>query len=169
MNYVTMLNSELAELRGKYKREVDDLTDKLNDQQIRNDELGKLVGEQAVKIDEYRQHEEAVTRLSESIGKLYLVAKANAAGIMESAKQNAEQSELIAKSTIDVTQTAHNELQGIKDELAEKIARFSDELDQLGSRIIVAERTVTENVRSVSEKSVEYEDVSHAVANSVEQ
>ena len=159
MNYVTMLNSELAELRGKYKREVDDLTDKLNDQQIRNDELGKLVGEQAVKIDEYRQHEEAVTRLSESIGKLYLVAKANAAGIMESAKQNAEQSE----------QTAHNELQGIKDELAEKIARFSDELDQLGSRINVAERTVTENVRSVSEKSVEYEDVSHAVANSVEQ
>ena len=51
MNYVTMLNSELAELRGKYKREVDDLIDKLNDQQIRNDELGKLVGEQAVKID----------------------------------------------------------------------------------------------------------------------
>ena len=156
MNYVTMLNSELAELRGKYKREVDDLTDKLNDQQIRNDELGKLVGEQAVKIDEYRQHEEAVTRLSESIGKLCCCV-------------GDEQSELIAKSTIDVTQTAHNELQGIKDELAEKIARFSDELDQLGSRINVAERTVTENVRSVSEKSVEYEDVSHAVANSVEQ
>lgn len=75
MNYVTMLNSELAELRGKYKREVDDLTDKLNDQQIRNDELGKLVGEQAVKIDEYRQHEEAVTRLSESIGKLISLQK----------------------------------------------------------------------------------------------
>lgn len=168
MNYVTVLNSELAELRTKYVKETGELTVKLNDLKEKSDMLETQVADQMRVISEYKQHEETVTRLSESIGKLYLVAKANAASIMDAAKQNSEQSAALAENTIRLTKDAHGELESIKDELASKVSLFTEEINNLGQRLESARAKVSENISTANAKAEEYDSISQSVASAAE-
>lgn len=168
MNYVTALNSELAELRAKYLKETGELKVRLNDLNEKSEMLETQVADQMKVISEYKQHEEAVTRLSESIGKLYLVAKANAASIMDAAKQNSEQSAALAENTIKLTENAHSELESIKDELASKVSLFTEEINSLGQRLESAKVKVSENINVANAKAEEYDNISQSVATAAE-
>ena len=78
LNKISELEKTVAQLKEDCENKSSELKD-ISDRYISvNSEL-----------EEYKKREESLTKLSESIGRLYLVAQANAGDIVAAAKENA--------------------------------------------------------------------------------
>lgn len=96
-------------------------------------------------LEDYRSREAVLTKLSESIGKLYLVAQTNAKTIIDSAKENAIVTEAIVKDNLATAESTKNSLSNIEAELIEKTEKFTAELAQLKEKLEAAKSTVSNN------------------------
>lgn len=156
----------VAESKEKIRRnelEIERLNNELNDSRTMCDKLSEEVAELSNLVNDYRSREEAITRLSESIGKLYLVAKANADSIMTAAKENAESSSATAQKNITAADTAYKEFTRLEAVLAQNITRFSEEIFSLKSSLMDVKEQVRENSDIIENKSSEFDRVAEDI------
>ena len=83
------------------------------------------------KLADFNDKYEEIERLSENIGKLYLVAQANALAIMANSKKNAELSQSEVSKNLSTIDEAHKSLDELKKSIAKTSGEFMAELDGL--------------------------------------
>lgn len=162
MEYVTSSKEALnrnEQLITELQSNVDELTatnkiyeDKLNEMTLKLSEATAL-------LEDYTAREAVLTKLSESIGKLYLVAQANAKTIITSAEENARITDSIVSSNIAVAENVGEDLAHIEAELTEKTARFTKELEELKSKLEETKSNVDRNRSAISDSEAVLEDL----------
>lgn len=106
------------------------------------------------KLQEYDAKYEEINRLSENIGKLYLVAQANAQAIMKNSAESSELANLEVKRNLTSIENAQQSLSDIKQELLDTTASFSSKVSELISSLSTTRGKIADN-NSDSEKHTE--------------
>ena len=141
------LNEKISSLEGNIsglKNEISSLEDS---KASLLEEKDKILSE----LEEYKSREAAITELSESIGRLYIVAQANAKIIANSAKDNADIVNAQAKSHLAAVDSANHELSTIKSEIAEMTRRFTEEIERISVELTVAKTKLEANSELIEE------------------
>lgn len=136
----------------KYENTIKDLEKSIaelnNNISNLNNELNAIKDELAVaneKVKDFEAREEAITKLSQSIGRLYLVAQTNAKAIANATKENIEASRKAVDMNINAAENAENDFIDIEQQLNEKIKTFNNEMTLLRVRLSETKERLEEN------------------------
>lgn len=161
---------EAKENESKSAKKIDGLTTKTAELENINNELrekcNKLEAEHSAamtEIADFRQREEALTRLSESIGRLYLVAQANARSIIDTANRSAEASLQSVEKNMAVAVSAEEKLEEISAVLSERTKAYLAEIESLKNQITATQVEIEHNATEIFERQAEAEAVTSKV------
>lgn len=132
----------------------EDLENKINENDAISKELAAITEKFRSVLDElndFKSREESLTKLSESIGKLYLVAKANAKNVISSAEENAYTSGNITKKNIELAESTDIAFDEIRDILSEKTKSFIDEVNDLKAKLEIAKERINANNTQINQ------------------
>jgi len=117
---------------------IKQLNDVININQTLSDEL-----------EDYKTKQAEIQRLSESIGKLYLVAQANAQTIIDNSKANRNAScEEVAKN-IEGIENVQSHLEILKDRLSETTTKFSEELEEINDSLNQTKQIIDDRAEKI--------------------
>ena len=134
LNTANSLNSELSA--------------KLNDVLTEVEELRAVVSD-------YKAREESITKLSESIGRLYIVAQANAKAVSAAIDENVKASEQTVSSNIATADLAESNLTEIEKSLSETVEEFTEELEKIKSQLKFTKQTIAKNNKNIKKSQNE--------------
>ena len=115
------------------------------------------------KLADFNDKYEEIERLSENIGKLYLVAQANAQAIMANSKKNAELSQSEVSKNLSTIDEAHKSLVELKKNIAKTSGEFMAELDGLIESLNETRIQVSQNTLSAERAKEQFDEVYKAL------
>ncbi len=131
LTYIQQSQKKFADMQTDLTEQVQALTDELALSKESCAALDREKEALSAKLAELNEQYDEIERLSQNIGKLYLVAQANAQAIME----NSEQSAAVTKQEIDhnlsVIGQAHTTLDELKKSVVATSQDFVSEIDSL--------------------------------------
>jgi len=148
----TVLNEQIEALNESLTKAKLDIEDLLNSKSQIEAELKKYT-------DKYDE----IERLSQNIGKLYLVSKANAQSVIDNAKESKALAEgEISKniSCVDETQTS---LAQLKEEINKTASEFTNKLNTLMISLENTKATLNSNILLRDNKLEEYQELLDSV------
>lgn len=131
LKYIYSVKETAAQNEAKLSESealIKKLTDELESVSSALNESNALCADLQAKVNDFEQREAALTKLSESIGKLYLVAKANARTIISTAEENVKISRLAVDKNLQTATFTGDNLSDIENELAATAQKFSAEI-----------------------------------------
>ena len=132
----------LSQINFQINKELNDSNNQLNDLITTNQKLND-------DLEDYKTKQEEIQRLSESIGKLYLVAQANAQTIIDNAKANSSASREEVVKNIEGIENAQSHIEVLKDRLSETTTKFSEELDGINDSLNQAKQTIDNRTEKI--------------------
>lgn len=153
-NNEAKLKNSIRELEAKHENDTQKLF-----------ELESKVAELTSLLDDFKQREDAITALSESIGRLYLVAQANASAIITAANENAEAARSAVEQNVAVADSAEEDLAEIGRVLLAKTKAYTEELETLKAKLNDTKQKIAENSADIETLKEE----SSAVTTSISQ
>lgn len=166
MNYIEASHKKHGEREEELRSEIASLT--LTIETLR-DELSKtheaLISVTAAKttaeaeLQKYNDKYEEIDRLSNSIGKLYLVAQANAKSVMASSAESLELSRKEVRDNIESIENAHSSLDRVKEQILETSSKFAADLESLMASLEGAKAQIDNNDSSSDTKLCDVESI----------
>ncbi len=145
----------------KFKQKADALTQKAEELSKKLDqsreEYEKLLEEKNIiseKLDAFTAKADEIERLSENIGKLYLVSQANAQAIMSNAEQNQDLANSEVEKNLSTIDEAHASLNALRENIIKTSDDFIKEVDVLLNSLNTTKEQITENTKK-SEEAIE--------------
>ena len=108
---------------------------------------------------------EEIERLSENIGKLYLVAQANAQAIMSNSKENAELTNLEVEKNLSSIDEAHDSLNTLRDSIVKTSDDFVNEVNNLLKSLDETREKITQNTTTSEKAKEQFETVYESIVN----
>ena len=145
INYIQKTHKTFAAQTEKLTEKADSLAKEL---QLSKDDYEKLMQEKSIvdqKLNAFNEKYEEIERLSENIGKLYLVAQANAQAIMANSKQNAEISALEVEKNLSSIDQAHESLNALRESIIKTSDDFIKEVNILLDSLEQTREKITSN------------------------
>ncbi len=155
MKYIYESKEAESKLKQNIK-EVESLNLELSD---KCSVLEEKISEISAQLDEFKKREDEITRLGQSIGRLYLVAQANAGTILNAAQENARLSKIAVEKNMSVVDDTETELSEISRLLDEKTKSYLDEVAQLKSIIAQTKSRIEDNDSTIDEVACDSENV----------
>ncbi len=131
IEYVKKLHNNFSLKEDAFKKQLADLESKINGL---NQDLAVLENEKASlseKLSEYNAKKSEMDRLSENIGKLYMVSQANAKTIMANAEENSKIANMEIEKNVSAIEETHKALEGLKQSINETSQNFTKEVESL--------------------------------------
>ena len=131
IEYVKKLHNNFSLNEDSFKKQLADLENKINSL---NKDLAVLENEKASlseKLSEYNAKKSEMDRLSENIGKLYMVSQANAKTIMANAEENSKIANMEIEKNVSAIEETHKALEGLKQSINETSQNFTKEVESL--------------------------------------
>jgi chromosome segregation ATPase len=145
LDYIERTHKNFKDKENKLNSQLDNVKEELS---ISKADFEKLMAEKAVvdaKLAEFNAKYDEIERLSENIGKLYLVAQANAQAVMSSSEESAKISfEEVNKNIISIDE-AHESLKEIRAEITKTSEEFVAEVDRLMNSLSATKIQIAEN------------------------
>ena len=135
MQYIERSQKSFAEKEKDLANQVEELSKSLD---LSNENYRKLNDEKeliAKKLADFSEKYEEIERLSENIGKLYLVAQANAQAIMANSEKNANLANSEVEKNISAINDAHESLDSLRKSVIQTSNEFLGEIDGLISSL----------------------------------
>jgi DNA repair exonuclease SbcCD ATPase subunit len=142
------LNCTLENLQGELKSSKEAYNNLL----LEKEEIDKKLAEFNAKYDD-------IERLSENIGKLYLVAQTNAKAIMENTENNAEIATSEVNKNLLTISDAHESLKELRQSIIKTSDDFVAEVDELISSLNTTRQKIAENVDSAEQARQQFAEV----------
>ena len=136
--------TELSKKIEQQNAQVDDLQKKLNTLTLEKNEI-------ELKLKEYDEKYEEINRLSENIGKLYLVAQANAQAIMKNSAESSKLADIEVEKNLSSIDNAQQSLNDIKQDLLDTTSDFSSRISELIASLGITKEKINDN-KSDSQK-----------------
>lgn len=135
MDYIDRTHRSFANRENELNLKINELTSLLKTAENEQKKLETEKAELNAKIDSFNDKYDEIERLSENIGKLYLVAQSNAQAIMNNAKEEARLAEEEAKRNMITIDETHEALSSLRSEILRTSQEFSQKVDTLVSSL----------------------------------
>lgn len=159
MQYIERSQKSFAEKEKELSEQVDTLS---RDLDLSNENCRKLNDEKeliAKKLADFSEKYEEIERLSENIGKLYLVAQANAQAIMANSEKNARLANEEVEKNLSAINDAHESLDSLKKSIMQTSNEFLGEIDGLISSLNETRETISANIAADKEHKNQFDEV----------
>ena len=143
MQYIERSQKSFAEKEKELSKQVEELS---RDLDLSNENYRKLNDEKELiskKLSDFSEKYEEIERLSENIGKLYLVAQANAQAIMANSEKNADLANKEVEKNLNSIDSTHESLGELKAEIMQTSADFVAKIDTLVSSLNTAREQIS--------------------------
>ncbi len=159
MEYISKTHNEFVQKETVLNEKIENLNTELDDAKA---QISSIIDEKEqleAKLKEYTDKYEEIERLSQNIGKLYLVAENNANSVMESAKQSKQISAEEISKNIAVADSTFASLSELKEEITKTSAEFSAKLQELMLSLEATKNNIRLSNLSSEKKIEEYEEL----------
>ena len=150
----TVLKEQLEDLRGENASLKEQLAD-----------ITKEKAEVESRLKEYTDKYDEIERLSQNIGKLYLVAKSNAEAIMKEADTCAEISRKEVHKNISSINNAQESLNGVKNDIVTTSAKFASDIDALSKSLSETREQINNRESVIAKSEEEYRELIKVLSN----
>ncbi|MCQ2441207.1 MAG: hypothetical protein MJ076_04865 [Clostridia bacterium] len=159
MNYIQKTHKEFSQKETELNEIADQLKSELNSikQELEELKIQKEMTERELK--EYTDKQEEIERLSQNIGKLYLVAQTNAKAIMKNSEENLENARKEVDGNLSKIDEAHRSLEELKEKILRTSTDFAVQVDGLISSLSSTRLQIEDNINNSNEKSEEFNSV----------
>lgn len=140
------LNGKISELN----KTVSDLSSDIEDLNKTNEALQD-------KVKEYTSKQDEIERLSQNIGKLYLVAQSNAKAIVKNSVDSIGIASNEVNKNIDSIDLTHKALDELKEKILEMSTQFIKNTDELCESLNAAKEMLTDKDNSTNEHINKFE------------
>ena len=152
MEYIEKTHKAFSQKENDLNSKIDELDSLLETSKAEQKKLETEKAELDRKLNSFTEKYEEIERLSENIGKLYLVAQSNAQAIMNNAQNEAKiTEEEVSRNIVSIDET-HDALGELRSDILRTSQEFSSKVDTLISSLntarekIAAEREETINL-----------------------
>lgn len=152
--YVEKTHKSFTEKEIVLNEKIDDLSEENSSLKTQITEYADKTAQLEAQIKEFTDKYDEIERLSQNIGKLYLVAKSNADAIMREAQSSAETARDEVEKNIRSLDNAHGALCGFKEDVLSNSAEFAKKIDDLIGSLNTAKQKILLN-NDETQKSVE--------------
>ncbi len=163
LEYIEKTHKTFSKKTDALNEKADSLANEL---QLSKEQYDSLMQEKAVvdqKLNAFVEKYEEIEKLSENIGKLYLVAQANAQAIMSSSQENFEMSKDEVSKNISTIDEAHDSLGEIRQSIIKTSEDFVNELDELINSLNVTKQKITENTQTAEKAKENFDKVYESI------
>lgn len=163
IDYIEQTHKSFADKEKSLNSKVDKLSIQLDYSNARYDVLNSEKLEIERKLAEFNEKYEEIERLSENIGKLYLVAQANAQAIMENSENSARLSyEEVDKNLFSIEE-AHSSLKELKENITKTSDEFVAEVDKLMSSLSSTKEKLAEKTEASLNAKKSFDEVYESI------
>ncbi len=163
IRYIEKTHKTFSEKANSLNEKADDLAKQL---EFSKEQYENLMEEKNViraKLNEFTEKYEEIERLSENIGKLYLVAQANAQAIMANSENSAQISNEQVERNLSSIDEAHISLGQLRENILETSNDFVKEVDSLISSLETTREKITENTKGIEVAKENFETVYESI------
>ena len=140
LNYIASEDKKNASIIKSLNGEIKDLNE-------RNNALNKDIDNLNAQLLQYKEKEDEINRLAESIGALYILAKNNAEQILENASKSKDAASAEIEKNLDILNQAQENYLNIKTEVLKVTNNSSNNLDSALDSIKTTEDEIKENMQ----------------------
>ena len=159
MEYIERSQKTFTSKETELTEQIKKLSDEL---ELSNENYLKLNAEKneiAEKLADFNEKYEEIERLSENIGKLYLVAQANARAIMENSEKSAAKAIEEVNKNLSLINDTHESLDELKKNIIKASDDFVAEVDALISSLNNTKAEVEANAVLEKQAKEQFEEV----------
>ena len=167
IEYIEKTHKDFCEKETLLNEKIDELKDELNSAKL---QISDIIAEKT-KIEndlkEYTEKYDEIERLSQNIGKLYLVSEANANAVIENAKQSREISEEAVSKSIKCADDTYASLASLKDEIVKTSSEYLEKINSLMLSLESMKNNIYNNNLSAEKSIEEYEELLNSIKNKI--
>ena len=167
IEYIEKTHKVFSEKETLLNEKIDELKDELNSAKL---QISDIIAEKT-KIEndlkEYTEKYDEIERLSQNIGKLYLVSEANANAVIENAKQSREISEEAVSKSIKCADDTYSSLASLKDEIVKTSSEYLEKINSLMLSLESMKNNIYNNNLSAEKSIEEYEELLNSIKNKI--
>ncbi len=145
LEYIEKTHKSFSKKQDALNQKADSLA---KDLELSKEQYDNLMAEKAIvdeKLNAFIEKYEEIEKLSENIGKLYLVAQANAQAIMKNSESSLNISNAEVEKNLNSIDEAHASLDEIRANIVKTSEDFVSELDELIQSLVDTKDKITGN------------------------
>jgi len=165
VSYIQKMHKSFANKTDILNEKADSLAKELA---LSKEDYDKLMSEKAVveeKLNAFNEKYEEIERLSDNIGKLYLVAQANAQAIMANSLENSDLAGQEVEKNLSTIDEAHESLNALRESIVKTSEDFVNEVNTLMQSLNETREKITQNTKTSENAKEQFDTVYESIVN----
>ena len=165
LEYIEKTHKSFSKKQNALNEKAENLANELS---LSKEQYENLMAEKAVvdeKLNAFMAKYDEIEKLSENIGKLYLVAQANAQAVMSSSEENLNMSNEEVSKNISTIDEAHDSLGEIRQNIIKTSEEFVNELDELIKSLADTKAKISNNNNEANQAIDEFDKFYDSIVN----
>lgn len=145
IEYIQNSHRKFSEKEKELNKKIESLDNTIATVNAQLDDVKAAKAAVEAQLKEYTDKYDEIERLSQNIGKLYLVAQTNAKAIMQNSSDNRDLANREVEKNLHSIDNAHEQLEALKAEIMQTSNEFVNKVDTLVSSLSTAREQVSQN------------------------
>ena len=159
IDYIEKSHKKFSAKETELNQKIDSLDDTINNINTQLDNVNAAKAAVEAQLKEYTDKYDEIERLSQNIGRLYLVAQANAKSIMQNSAENRDITNREVEKNLHSIDNAHEQLSALKEDIIKTSNDFISRVDTLVTSLATAREQVTQNNTDNRELAEQFENL----------
>ena len=144
IEYIQNSHKKFSEKENELNQKIDSLDNTIANINTQLEEVKSAKAAVEAQLKEYTDKYDEIERLSQNIGKLYLVAQANAKSIIQNSAENRDITNREVEKNLHSIDNAHEQLAALKAEIMQTSNDFVAKVDSLVTSLSTAREQVNQ-------------------------
>lgn len=157
IEYIQQSHKKFSDKENQLNEKIDDLDNTIADVNAQLEDVKAAKAAVEAQLKEYTDKYDEIERLSQNIGKLYLVAQANAKSIMQNSTDTRDITNREVEKNLSSIDNAHEQLAALKAEIMQTSNDFVAKVDTLVTSLSTAREQVSQKNADNRELTEQFE------------
>ena len=159
IEYIEQSHKKFSEIENELNQKIDTLDTTIANVNTQLDDVKAAKAAVEAQLKEYTDKYDEIERLSQNIGKLYLVAQANAKSIMQNSAETRDITNREVEKNLHSIDNAHEALAALKAEIMQTSDDFVNKVDTLVTSLATAREQVSQKNTDNRELTEQFENL----------
>ena len=159
ISYIEESHKKFSAKENDLNQKIDNLDNTIASINAQLDDVKAAKAAVEAQLKEYTDKHDEIERLSQNIGKLYLVSQANARSVMQNSAENRDITNREVEKNLHSIDNAHEQLAALKAEIMQTSNDFVAKVDTLVSSLSTARSEIESNNDKNHELSEQFESI----------
>lgn len=159
IEYIEQSHKKFSEKETALNEKIDTLDSTIADVNAKLDDVKAAKAVVEAQLKEYTDKYDEIERLSQNIGKLYLVAQANAKSIMQNSAETRDITNREVEKNLSSIDSAHEQLAALKAEIMQTSNDFVTKVDTLVTSLTTAREQISQKNTDNRELAEQFENL----------